>query len=460
VKSVRVLSLALITALIAGGALAAVVANSPRASGAQIGAPIFELPFPCGEVWNGATRSPHPSGSGATVALDFNWGSGFADYGKPVVASASGTVVQFGSGANNTVKIDHGNGWATHYLHMSAVTVQSTNPLVLQGQVIGYVGDTGATGSPHLHYEQRLNDVVQHIHFGGNAIVYGPLEEYNGPAFTSNNCGGGGATYVMTASSPTVWIVVGGAKFELTPEQYHQLGDPTPQVAQQHQIDALGSVPSDGTFLKSATSESIYQIIGEARYLVPDPTTLGLLGGSNSWAAVPDAWIEQIPDSAPTGIAYMRNPATQEIYQIVNGAKYKYSTMDEYRSLAPPDGPAFVNTTQEFIDRVTGTVPTGTTYLRDPVTEVIYEVTGGAKRALVPQEWAQLQGVGATWIHVSGLWLAQIPWQPGAEPPPPPKRHPRSQAARYLCLEPTANSLRRHNRAGRARSTTESASLT
>ncbi len=79
--------------------------------------------------------------------------------GDPVVAPANGTVVSAGykGGYGNMVEIDHGNGLTTRYGHMSKIEFEGTGPIT-RGQVIGYVGSTGRSTGPHLHYELRLND--------------------------------------------------------------------------------------------------------------------------------------------------------------------------------------------------------------------------------------------------------------------------------------------------------------
>lgn len=81
-----------------------------------------------------------------------------ASYGSPVYAAASGvcTVSYDAGGFGNYVTINHGNGYTTLYGHMSSVIV-STGQSVSQGQVIGYVGSTGASTGPHLHYNVYYN---------------------------------------------------------------------------------------------------------------------------------------------------------------------------------------------------------------------------------------------------------------------------------------------------------------
>ena len=61
-------------------------------------------------------------------------------------------------GYGNTVIIDHGRGVTTLYAHMSRFgKAGRTGRSVKQGDIIGYVGSTGASTGPHLHYEYRVN---------------------------------------------------------------------------------------------------------------------------------------------------------------------------------------------------------------------------------------------------------------------------------------------------------------
>jgi murein DD-endopeptidase MepM/ murein hydrolase activator NlpD len=82
--------------------------------------------------------------------------------GTPIRAAAAGTVIYAGwlGGYGNLVVIDHGGGVATAYGHQSGIAVGTGAP-VAQGQVIGYVGSTGHSTGPHLHFEVRVNGVPQ-----------------------------------------------------------------------------------------------------------------------------------------------------------------------------------------------------------------------------------------------------------------------------------------------------------
>jgi len=81
-----------------------------------------------------------------------------ASAGDPIYAADSGTVViaTYSSSYGNYVVINHGSGSSTLYAHMSSMAV-SAGQSVSQGQVIGYVGSTGWSTGPHLHFEIRVN---------------------------------------------------------------------------------------------------------------------------------------------------------------------------------------------------------------------------------------------------------------------------------------------------------------
>lgn len=81
-----------------------------------------------------------------------------APAGSPVVATADGTVDVSGwqGGYGMMVEIGHGGGVQTRYAHLSRLAV-SAGQQVRQGEVIGYVGSTGRSTGPHLHYEIRVD---------------------------------------------------------------------------------------------------------------------------------------------------------------------------------------------------------------------------------------------------------------------------------------------------------------
>ena len=95
-----------------------------------------------------------------------------APSGTPILAADSGmaTVIpDNGNGYGNYIMINHGGGRVTLYAHMSGFAI-SNGETVSQGQVIGYVGSTGNSTGPHLHFEVRVNgattDPKQYFNFG------------------------------------------------------------------------------------------------------------------------------------------------------------------------------------------------------------------------------------------------------------------------------------------------------
>jgi murein DD-endopeptidase MepM/ murein hydrolase activator NlpD len=86
-------------------------------------------------------------------------------YGEPVLATADGTVsyADFYNGYGRMIEIDHGGGVSTRYGHLSGFAV-TDGQTVHKGQVIGYVGLSGRSTGPHLHYEVRIHDIPVNPH--------------------------------------------------------------------------------------------------------------------------------------------------------------------------------------------------------------------------------------------------------------------------------------------------------
>ena len=100
-----------------------------------------------------------------------------AHYGQPIVASADGQVTRAGwaGGYGRQVRLAHAGSMGTSYSHMSRIIVEPGS-LVRQGQVIGYVGSTGLSTGPHLHYEVYRNGVAVNpmgVKFGSSAVLAG-----------------------------------------------------------------------------------------------------------------------------------------------------------------------------------------------------------------------------------------------------------------------------------------------
>lgn len=84
-----------------------------------------------------------------------------APTGTPIYAAGNGRITSYGTNGSfgNYAKIEHANGYTTAYAHMSRFAKGlKRGSIVKQGQVIGYVGTTGRSTGPHLHYEVHINN--------------------------------------------------------------------------------------------------------------------------------------------------------------------------------------------------------------------------------------------------------------------------------------------------------------
>ncbi|MCX6276846.1 MAG: M23 family metallopeptidase [Bacteroidetes bacterium] len=98
-----------------------------------------------------------------------------ASVGTEVYATGNGTITLAGrdahGGYGNQILIDHGFSYKTVYAHLSRIFVKPGQK-ILRGQIIGYVGNTGKSTSPHLHYEVRKNgSPLNPIYFFYNDIT-------------------------------------------------------------------------------------------------------------------------------------------------------------------------------------------------------------------------------------------------------------------------------------------------
>ena len=106
---------------------------------------------------DGGVISSYDGGRTGPINGGFDWHPGLdiaVDIGTPVYAAAMGTVDMAGwnGGYGQFVKIRHGNGYESAYGHMSGIAV-SAGQQVRKGEIIGFVGSTGYSTGPHLHFE-------------------------------------------------------------------------------------------------------------------------------------------------------------------------------------------------------------------------------------------------------------------------------------------------------------------
>ena len=113
-----------------------------------------------------ATPSIWPADGTVSSRFGWRWGGSdwhpgidiAADAGTPIMAAADGVVTSSGwnGGYGRQVMIDHGNGIVTLYAHNSE-NIVSPGQRIRKGQQIAYVGSTGYSTGPHVHYEIRVN---------------------------------------------------------------------------------------------------------------------------------------------------------------------------------------------------------------------------------------------------------------------------------------------------------------
>lgn len=133
-----------------GGGSTASTAGSSGGSSSGFSSPLNYLTVTCAYGWR-----IHP------IWGDKRFHTGVdlaANQGDPIYAIASGTVTSatYSDAYGYNVSISHGNGYGSMYAHMTSYTV-TAGQYVSQGEVIGYVGSTGWSTGPHLHFEIYIN---------------------------------------------------------------------------------------------------------------------------------------------------------------------------------------------------------------------------------------------------------------------------------------------------------------
>jgi murein DD-endopeptidase MepM/ murein hydrolase activator NlpD len=127
-----------------------------------------------GRVTSGFGLRVHPILRFARMHRGIDFGAG---HGTPIVAASDGQVVKSGwaGGYGRQVRIAHGGGLLTSYSHMSRIVAED-GTFVRAGQLIGYVGSSGLSTGPHLHYEVYRGGVAVNplgVKFGNRASMEG-----------------------------------------------------------------------------------------------------------------------------------------------------------------------------------------------------------------------------------------------------------------------------------------------
>ena len=359
---------ALLTVLVLIGASVGVIWSSTSAQAK----PVFKAPFPCGQTW---TASTYPGHVPNVNAVDFNRYPGQADLGQPAIASAPGTAFTSVSGSGSlTVKVDHGAGWMSVYVHLSSFSVSNGAP-VTTGQEVGKVGSSGAS-SPHLHYEQRLNNTPQPVEFDGQRIPVGTTYTPADPGITSTNCGGGGGIpdgSLVRTPNGDIFRIAGGAPLHLSScAPFNGCAG----VIAVNDLSQFASQPRNGTTIATPQSETgrIYKVAGGAPlWLSNCSADCGAPVLVNQWTIDTLNHLNPVPSNGTT----LSTPSSEtgRIYKVAGGAPLWLSNCS-----ADCGAPVLVN--QWTIDTANhlNPVPSNGTTLSTPSSETgrIYKVAGGA----------------------------------------------------------------------------------
>ena len=230
------------------------------------------------------------------------------------------------------------------------------------------------------------------IVIGGAPFLLTP-EEYKGlgtPMYTSVPAGTfasmpgviADGTVIRTYTDGVISIVAGGARYRFTPAEYAAMGNPAFVNIPPRLLAVLDSSPDDGTILRDHTNGDIYQITGNARYYLKegDWDDLGRPGFTN----VPPGFLAAIAATVPVEPTFLRHVRTGAVHQVVGGYGY-HLTPEEYELLHRP---AFTNVPAGRLNSLS-VRPAEGTLLRDVTDGVIWRVDAVGRSQVDPAAFAE-----------------------------------------------------------------------
>ena len=158
------------------------------AEGRPLKKSFIRMPIPYARLTSSFGARRHPVLGRTRMHKGVDYGAGT---GTPIMAAGDARVQFAGwkGGYGRAVILDHGRGYTTLYGHMSRFGKIKPGQRVPQGTVIGYVGTSGLSTGPHLHYEFRINGV----HRNPLSITMPPPEPLSGSALASFRAQAGSA---------------------------------------------------------------------------------------------------------------------------------------------------------------------------------------------------------------------------------------------------------------------------
>lgn len=147
------------------------------ADGRSLRKSFIRMPIPYARLTSGFGTRRHPVLGKSRMHKGVDYAAGT---GTPIMAAGDARVqfVGWKGGYGRAVILDHGRGYTTLYGHMSKFGNYKAGQRIAQGSVIGYVGSSGMSTGPHLHYEFRVNGV----HRNPLSITMPPPEPLGGAA--------------------------------------------------------------------------------------------------------------------------------------------------------------------------------------------------------------------------------------------------------------------------------------
>ena len=148
--------------------------------GRSLKRPFIRMPIPYARLSSGFGGRRHPVLGRMRMHKGVDYAAGT---GTPIQAAGDARVEFVGrkGGYGNAVILNHGGGKTTLYGHMSRFAGIRSGQRVAQGTIIGYVGSTGMSTGPHLHYEFRINGV----HMNPLKMTLPPPQPLDGAALTA-----------------------------------------------------------------------------------------------------------------------------------------------------------------------------------------------------------------------------------------------------------------------------------
>ncbi|GIJ46071.1 hypothetical protein Val02_29570 [Virgisporangium aliadipatigenens] len=259
-------------------------------------------------------------------------------------------------------------------------------------------------------YLRDLTDGAVWVIVGGAKYHLSPQEfgtELEGPPFTNVPTGfltGIDRTlpstgFMRSPGDATVWQVVNGAGHPLSDAEWAQLDRPEPTTVPAGLIARLGTVPDDGSLLRDVTNGAVHQVVGRARRHLSADEYAEL--GEPPFVDVPPGFLAKITDTTPQGALFLRD-GTGTVHRVVNGAKFALDAADLSALGGPPSIRVPAATLELF-----GTVPADGSLLRDVADGAVWQVLDGKKRHLSPEEFGALAEHGCA--DVTARLLDAVP---------------------------------------------------